>query len=209
MDLETMRARLRTRLGVPDSDALYTDDVCNQLINAALHYNETEAAWGWLETEGSVNTADGTSTYALPTGFRAAITLTSPDGFPLERATAEHHRLLSGASGVPKVWDIFGTLLRLAPTPTSVLVHQLVYIGAEPDLELDNDEPLIPAVWHDAIIEYAAYLGFRRWGAAAESGSALAAYETWLEQMLKQAPRYSLSTGGGTEPVATPPAEAS
>lgn len=203
MDLQTMRGKLRTRLGVPDSDGLYTDTVVDSLINSALHYLESEAAWGWLEAEETVTTINGTATYALPAGFRASIGVTSPDGYGLEKATAEHHRLLRGASGVPKVWDIFAATLRFAPTPATGLAFTHIYIGAEAELEADDDTPLLPAVWHDAVVEYAAYLGFRRWGSATEAGSALAAYETWLEQMMKQAPRYSLSTGGGSEP---PPA---
>jgi hypothetical protein len=206
VNLLTMRAKLRTRLGVPDSDGLYTDAVCTSLINSANHYLESEAAWGWLETEATVTTIAATATYALPAGYRASIGVMHPDGFPLDRGTAEQHRLFRGASGVPHVWDVFGGFLRLAPTPSGILALTHAYIGAEAELSGDSDTPTCPSVWHDAIVEYAAYLGFRRWGAATEAGSALAAYQTWLEQMLKQAPRYSESTGGG-EMVKPEPAE--
>ncbi len=197
MDLETMREKLRTRLGVPASDGLYTDDVCTSLINSALHYLESEADWGWLETEATVATINGTATYALPAGYRSTIAVLNADGFPLDQATAAMHRLLRGAVGAAKVWDIYGSDLRLAPTPNAVVNITHVYIGAEDDLVADEDVPSLPSVWHDAVVEYAAYLGFRRWGPQADAGSALAAYETWLEQMLRKAPRYSTSTGGG------------
>lgn len=205
MDLVTMRSALRTRVGVPASDALYTDAVCTALINAALHHIESEADWGWLEAEETVATINGTATYSLPTRYRSSIGVYSPDGFPLEKATAESHRLLRGASGTPKVWDVFGSSLRLAPVPTGAANLTHAYIGGEADLAADGDTPSLPAVWHNAVVEYAAYLGFRRWSAQADAGSALAAYEEWLDQMLKKAPRHSVDTGGGEEPPVAEP----
>lgn len=206
MDLITMRAKLRTRLGVPSTDALYTDASCTSLINSALHYIETEADWGWLEQEATITTVAATTDYAFPTRYRSTITITSPDGYPLERATAEHQRLLRAASGVPKVYDVFGTMVRLAPAPTGAQALTHIYVGGEADLSADADLPLVPAVWHDAVVEYAAYLAFRRWGATTEAGSALAAYETWLEQMKRKAPRAATTTGGGEVPAPAAPA---
>ena len=204
MNLLAMRAKLRTRLGVPDTDALYTDDQCTSLLNSALHQLEGEAEWAWLEQEATVTTADGDYDYALPAGYRSTITVTNPDGFELHRATAAEALLLRGASGVPKVYDVLNGQLRLAPTPDSVLDHKHVYIGGEDDLADDADEPTLPTVWHDLVVEYAAALGFRRWGTAADAGAALAAYQKGLESMLRVAPRYSKDLGGGDTPA--PPA---
>lgn len=206
MDLVTMRSKVRERLGVPASDGLYTDTVLTSLINAALHYIESEADWGWLEAEATITTASADADYDLPARYRSTIGVVNADGFPLDKATAKMHRLLRGASGVPKVWDVLGNQIRLAPTPNAILALTHIYVGGEVDLAADGDEPTMPTVWHQAIVEYATYLAFRRWKSDAEAGSALAAYETWVEQMKAKAPRVSVDEGGGETPA---PVEAS
>lgn len=199
-----LRASLRYRLGVPTSDAFYTDTICTELINAALHYNETEQAWGWLEKEATVNTVGGTSSYAVPADYRSSIALLDPSGFELEQTDAKTLRLLVAASGAPKMWDVLGTNLRVAPNPSGVqaLIH--VYIGTETDLAADGDLPKLPAVWHQAIVECAAWFAFRRAHNAPDAGAAKSAYDSWVEQMKVEAPRYSKDSGGGSVPPPMP-----
>lgn len=57
--------------------------------------------------------------------------------------------------------------------------------------------PLLPEPFHQAVVEYAAYLGFRRSNNLEDAGAALAAYEGWLERMKGRGDRDSDSTGGG------------
>lgn len=202
MDLTAFQAALRTRLGVPSSDGLYPAATLTELINSGLHYSETEFAWPWLEKEGNVVTAIGTSSYALPADYRSSIGVLNPDGFPLEQVDAKMLRLIVGASGKPKLWDVQGVNLRLAPNPDAIATLIHVYIGTETDLAAGADLPKIPAVYHNAVVEAAAYLAFRRAHNLPEAGGAKAAYDTWLEQMKVEAPRYSKDTGGGTVPAA-------
>lgn len=206
MNLGTMETALRSRLGVPATDAFYTDVVIDELLNSAAHFLEGEEPWAWLEKEQTINTANGTSTYAVAADYRASIALLDPAGFPLEQVEAKMLRRLIGASGVPKLWDILGTNVRVAPTPTGVqaLVHS--YLGGETDMASDSDTLLLPVVYHRAVVEYAAYLAYRRAHNAPEAGAAKAAYDEWLALMRKEAPRYSKDTGGGMVVGAPAPA---
>lgn len=202
MILSAFQTSLRTRLGVPASDAFYTDAVCTDLINAALHYSETEFPWGWLEKEATVNTVGGTSSYALPADYRSSIALTDPSGFELEQVDAKTLRLLVAASGAPKMWDVLGTNLRVAPNPSGVQALTHVYVGTETDLAAAGDTPKMPTVWHHAIVEAAAWFAFRRAHNAPDAGAAKAAYDGWIEQMKVEGPRYSKDSGGGEVPPA-------
>lgn len=199
-----LRASLRTRLGVPASDAYYTDAVCTELVNAALHYNETEQAWPWLEKDVVLFTAAGVVTYALPADYRSTIGLSDPSGFDLEQTDAKTVRLLITAVGAPKMWDVLGTNLRVAPAPTGIQALNHNYVGTETDLAADGDTPKLPAVWHQAVVECAAWFAFRRAHNAPDAGAAKAAYDGWVEQMKVEAPRYSKDTGGGAVPPAPP-----
>lgn len=197
MNLSAFRAAVRTRGGWPTGDALYTDAVLTQLVNAAVAYIGTEHDWAWLEKQVTVNTAAGTNTYTPAADWQRTISVRHPDGYQLKRVPIDELDLLTDASGPPKVYANPGVSLVVAPTPSAIIALSHRYIASEPDLVADADLPLLPARFHQAVVEYAAYLAFRREGNAAEAGAALAAYTTWQEQMMKVASRYSTSQGGG------------
>lgn len=206
MNLGQFRNAIRIRLGVPDNDALYTNDVLLNLVNSSLRIIDGVAVWRWLEAEQELNTEAGVRNYDLPANYRSSIFVVDTFGFELERATAMHHRLLRGASGRPKVWDVYGDNLRLAPAPDAVYGLTHAYIKGEIALAADADVPLLPEVWHQAVVEQATYLAQRRWGNLDEAGSALAAYNAILDQMRPNASAYTGTTGGGQVPPLTEPA---
>lgn len=208
MNLAQFRSSLRTRMGVPSNDAFYTDNVCDNFVNAALRDIDGAAAWRWNEDEQSVDIVNGTRSYDLPERYKASLFVATSEGFELERATAAHHRLLRGASGRPKVWDIYGSQLRVAPNPDGAYTLTHAYLKGEVSLDADEEEPILPVVWHQAVIERAVYLAHRRWGNLEEAGAALAAYQGLLDQMKPNARGYSEDTGGGEVPVVAPEATA-
>lgn len=206
MNLAELQEGVLTRGGWPQGDALYTPAVLTQLVNAALHHIETEHDWGWLEHEAPA-TVDVDGFVDPPEDWQRTITLRHPSGYPLRKVEVAELDLLADASGTPKLWASSGALIAVVPHPDAPVELRHRYIRSEPGLVDDSDAPLIPARFHQAVIEYATYLAYRREGNLQEAGGALAAYETWREQMRKVASRYSPSTGGG-EPVAMSEAEA-
>lgn len=67
--------------------------------------------------------------------------------------------------------------------------------------------PLLPEPYHQAVVEYAAYLGFRRSNNLEDAGAALAAYEGWIKRMGGRGDRDSDSVGGGEAPLEAVAAE--
>lgn len=61
--------------------------------------------------------------------------------------------------------------------------------------------PLLPEPFHQAVVEYAAYLGFRRSNNLEDAGAALAAFAGWIERMKGRGSRDSDTEGGGETPL--------
>lgn len=200
MDLSALRTALRTRLGVPDSDALFTDTVCTALVNAALHSIETRNDWAWLEAVETIATINATDTYTPAATWLRTISVTIPGREPLQRKTIEELDMLLGTTGDPRFYGIFAEKIVLRPVPTSALNMTHRYVKYEADLSANGDTPLMPASYHHAIVSFAAYLGFRRSNQLADAGAAQAEYQQWEERMLARADRKSDDTGGGETP---------
>lgn len=180
---------------MPADDSLITDATLTQIVNAALQRISTERDWPWLETSTTFATANGVATYPAPAGWQRSISVLSAAGFPLRRTPIDELDWQGGA-GTPRNWGLFGDQVVLRPIPTGVetLTHR--YLGTEPALTADGQSPTMPVGYHYAIVEYAAYLVFRRTGNVTEAGAALAAYQEWRGQMESQLDRYSDSQGG-------------
>lgn len=200
MDLTTLRTEVRTRTGIPTDDSLITNAVLTQLVNAAVQHISTERDWPWLEKSANLTTANGTPDYAPPADWTRTVSVVGANGVPLVRKPIAELDYMAG-SGTPRFFGIFADRVLLKPVPNSVenLTHR--YITVAPALVGDADTPTIPVPYHHAIVEYAAYLAFRRVGNISEAGGALAGYETWKATMGAQLDRWSDSQGGAAEPV--------
>lgn len=208
MDLLALRSNVRTRMGVPGNDALITDSVLTQLVNGALHAVEGEFDWPWLEKIATGTLAVSSATQATPADWTRTISVQVGDYPELEKADISRLRRMSPAVGRPEFFAVFGSDLHLRPIPGTALTFSHLYIGQEPDLVANADTPLLPATYHHALIEFAAYLGFRRTGNAVEAGAAFAAWEAYRDRMIRRHSRYSMSEGGAEVPADAQPAEA-
>lgn len=203
MDLTTLRAETRTRTGIPADDSLITDAVLTQLVNAALQHISTERDWPWLEKTTTFDTVAGVATYNAPAEWIRTVSVIGSSGVPLRRTAIDELDYLNG-SGSARFFGIFGDQIVLRPTPSGIetLTHR--YLATAPALVADGNAPTMPAVYHYAIVAFAAYLLFRRTGNVTEAGAALAEYEGWLEKMRKQSDRWSDSQGGAMNAEAAP-----
>jgi len=196
VDLTTFRTELRTRLGVPNGDAFFTDAVCTQLVNAGLHLVETEADWPWLEATEAINTAAGIENYQTAANALRTVTVRGPNSIVLERAPILEIERMNG-TGSPRYYAPFGAQLIVRPVPVAIeaLVHR--YIRTEPDLAGGADVPLLPASYHSAVVEAAAMFAFRREGRANDAQAARVTFDDWIAQMRRRASRRSDDPGGG------------
>lgn len=204
MTLSELQSALRTRLGVPNTDALFTDSVCTDLINQALHAIEVRHDWPWLEAVETITTANGDDDYVPAAGWMRTVSLTISGRAPLERKTITEIDELLGTTGDPRFYTVFAEQIIVRPVPTSALAIRHRYIKKETDLAGGSDTPLLPASYHGALIALAASFAFRRSNQLADAGAAQAEYQAWEERMLSRADRLSEETGGGEGPVTVP-----
>lgn len=131
---EALRQRIADELEREPSDiigspSLSVGYVINREINSAIrHYESSRFRWNETRESEWVTTSSGTRTYALPAGFirmdtlklkynNAYITLHPRVWDDLE----ERDRQVTGASGIPYEYAIYGNILRVYPIPNQSL----------------------------------------------------------------------------------------
>lgn len=201
MNLSGLQEATRTRLGIPSSDAFFTDTVLTDLINAALQYISGRHDWPWLEVSETLNTVASTETVATAVASQRTIALYDETGIQLEYMPySELVRIPKDAeSNSLRFFGMRGSTLVLRPVPlgsvTGALTH--IYRSAEPRLLTGTDTPLMPQQFQDAIADKATNLGMMRQGDVTEAKVWQDLTEQWIQSMLEHADRFSDSTGGG------------
>lgn len=203
MDLTALETAVRTRLGVPSTDALYTNTVLDALINASLHQFASEADFSWLEASETISTSNGTQNYSVNANARRTISIKSSSGVVLKETSLDELDWWGAPQGDPRLFAFLGSSIYVVPVPvtgtTPTLTHR--YVRNEVDLSSGTDTPIVPTAYQQAIVEHAAYLAFRRAGNAQEAGAALAAYSRWVEVAKSHSNRDAASPGGGERDV--------
>lgn len=188
MTLTQLRDAVRIRLGVPVSDAFYTSAVLTDLVNEGLQAYSTEVDWPWLGTSTTFSTVAGTQAYTPPANWNRTKLLTPDESDTLvlmslaevrEYGKEEHDRAF------PTVYTIWGEQILLAPVPAGIYTIKHDYIKAEPELDQDNDTPLLPSQYHYALVHFAAAAGQLRQNETQRWEAEMKNYETWIKRMLK------------------------
>lgn len=202
MELTDLRAAVLRRIGRPIDDALFPAATLTELVNSAVRTVESEGDWGWAEDTEDITLVNGTDAYTPAADWERTRYLLWSTGEPLRRLPAEEVKRLV-ASGKPIYYAIDAEQIVVRPTPAAAgtLIHG--YMKAETPLVLDADEPLIPDRWAELIVEYAAFLAFRREGSNGDAATAKAAYDDLLGQAKARAFRNTgpAEVGGGEAPV--------
>jgi hypothetical protein len=196
--LATLRTNVRTRLGVPSDDALYTDAALTSLINSALQFMSAEDDWFWLEKAETLALADGTSSYNVASDCLRTINVADPTGVPLQLRGIDELEAMSTATGaVVRYFSPFALQLHFRPVPNASISVSHRYIGTEAALSADGDDPLMPAQFEEALVEYAVYLSKMRAGNTEEAAANLEVYRGWIETMKERQRKLAESRGGG------------
>lgn len=201
MNLTSLIEATRTRLGVPASDAFFTDASITDLVNAAMEYISAQHDWYWLEQSESLSTVAGVETVATAATSQRTIALYDTTGIQLE--WKPFHDLVrfpaNATSNTLRFFGYRGSTLVLRPVPLATTAGALthIYRGTEPRLLSGTDTPLMPSQFHDAIADKAANLGHLRQGDnnAAKIFQELCA--EWINVMIAHADRFADSQGGG------------
>jgi hypothetical protein len=200
VNLAQMRDAVRTRLGVPQSDSFFSDPVLTDMINESLQAVTAEADWPWLQTSTTFSTVAGTGSYTPPADWGQTRSLCI-DGYDAMdyRSLSEIREYLTTQRSVPTVYTVSGEVILLRPTPGAVYVVTHDYLKAEPALVGDTDTPVMPSVFHYAIVAFACHLaharnneiGSYRGAITGSAAASLSQYHNWLERMMSARRRTS------------------
>lgn len=182
MNLTSLMSTARTRFGAPSGDSFYTDAVLTALVNEALDAVSLEFDWPWLQGSATITTAAADRDYAVPADWIRTRKLYIANNEPLELVPSSDV-LWSTAQGRPTQYAIEGDLVQLFPVPDGVYSVTHKYTKSEPDLSTGSDTPLMPAVFHHAIVALVVNLMHVRAGNLTKANAALVDYRAWLTRM--------------------------
>jgi hypothetical protein len=185
MTLAELRTAVRTRIGNPSTDGFFSDAQLNDLVNEALQAISIEDDWPWLQTSENIALVAGTAAYTPTAGWVRTKQLFIQEGDPLTFVSlAEIDAYGIQNRGTPDVYTIYGdqVLVRPVPQVAATLIHQ--YNKSEPLITVDGTSPLMPVIFHYAIVAYAAHLAQKRQGDLAQADAELRDYKEWYKRMV-------------------------
>lgn len=202
MNLAAMIAAVRTRAGIPSTDALGGDPAITEFINEALAAISTERDWPWLEATRSFVTAANTGTYAAPSDWVRTRSLKVADEAPLRsvsRAQLDYWYPATSDTGRPRLYAVSAEQLVLRPIPDGVYTVTEIYFRSEPELS-GVMTPLLPAWAHYAIVEWATSLLLERTRNEDRAERAMRRAQDWLKRLQDDARRTTAPVGVRVRP---------
>lgn len=177
MDQSTFVSRLASRLNIDSSASIYAS--LDEYVNEGLHYLETAAPEGWpwyrqtltLTTTASDNTYTFSTLGALITPnvsvsrvIDCTVLYQSSYYFPLDLINPEDATRMYGSTqtGIPEAWYAEGSTLYLYPTPAAAYTMQVRVVYMEPDLGGTTSTPVLPTVFHQAVIDAALLVAYQQ-----------------------------------------------
>lgn len=200
MNLTNLIDAVRTRLGLPASDAFFSDQNITDLVNAGLGYVTGRHDWYWLETTESLITTGASESVVTDADSQRTIALYDSTGIQLEwMGLPDLVRIPADArSDTQRFFGYRGSTIILRPVPDAggqSLTH--IFRSSEPRLLTGTDTPLMPSQFHDAIADWACYFSHLRQGDLNGAGKWQESGEAWIQLMIASADRYADSVGGG------------
>ena len=194
MNLGQFRTAIDRRTGIATDTSAQTE-----WVNFVLNEIALEDRWPWLEKSGTVTLVAGTQSYALPTDLRTVMAVYDDQSHDYDPGSIRDLALFNRSDDVPSQFGFgyfFGTEgsnIFVAPTPTTSGTLTVRYIANETALSGDSDSPLLPASYHQAVVELASFLvQTRRMGGTDDSKRADAyqrAYNRIVHKMQREALR--------------------
>lgn len=199
MNLGLLRTAVYDQTGLDANDGLVTPAVVTSRLNRAIHAYEAEGTFPWLQQSEIITTVAGTDTYTPGATAPAGVTWLRTSEI---RDANQDSNVLNWQSptelddkwnltmqGFPKDFTIYQDRIILRPIPDAAytLLHR--FEQTEIDLVADSDTPILPAMYHEVLIEYASYLCFRRSRETERMQEALNAYNSWVVKMRSRALR--------------------
>lgn len=133
------------------------DEFVKRMVNKGYHLIERSALWKFSEAEAEIRAVKGQRTAEdVPDNLAVPIMLYSTDRHELIRYHDERQKFLHlGDKGIIHAYSLWEDEVRFYPLPSKDESFVLRYYMSWPDLVEDEDEPIIPVVWHSLLTDYA------------------------------------------------------
>ena len=193
VSLMQLRGRVRSQLGIPQSDQFFRDEVLDDYINLAQDIVGSEHNGPWDQVTAEVVAEDGV--IFLPANWRTTRALWFNNEQIINIAPSDPRmRFDTGGAGVaPMYWAEFGSQLRVTPASAGESGPiRLDYYSKVTPLTRDEDGLRMPEQFAGSVISKACELLSLREDNAGAVERHAASYAQWLARMRRSLRR---STG--------------
>lgn len=181
MTLAEMRALLRSRIGNPSPGEI-PDSTLDLLLNEAQRDIGDRYPFEELRCLAQFAIEAGTADYNLPEDLEAIRRMWIDGHGRIHRRTERFLAAMPPAvqSGAPRHYVRLKRFIRLVPVPDATYTVNLYYTSTAPDMQVDEDEPVLPINWHIGIVHYARYLYYDGRQDFAKAQSMLQNWNQWV-----------------------------
>jgi len=173
-------------------------------INFALNELSLEDRWPWLEKTTTVSLVNGTASYALPTDVRTVTVVFDANANVYDEASIRDLVTFQQVGddipaqfGEGYFYSTDGLNIYVSPTPSASGTLTVKYVANETALAGDSDTPLLPAVYHEAVVQLAALkIGQRRMGGSDDTRR-IDLYQRTYNRLIGKMKREALRRTGG------------
>jgi hypothetical protein len=189
-----LRRMVRSRLGVPPTDQMFTDDQLDDHINLAVETVDAEQRWPWHEHVQEIQVDEMSPDIPLGPDWRATRGVFISDG-NTELQVVSSSDVLSwpvgttSANGRPAVWAPVGDRILIRPLASGPTVLTHYYYTQPTWLRADSDEPAIPDQFIGSVVAKAAELLSTREDDRAAAGAHNVEYNEWIGRMRRDVRR--------------------
>lgn len=201
MDYQTLQSRTLNRLNMTTTDPI--GGLVDEYINESLHMIETAVpnGWPWMRSYINFSTTAGTGSYAFTTIsssvsvskiLDAKILRQSQYYQPLQLISPEEadQNYPVTSSGIPEGFFVEGQTLYIYPNPDAVYSVRARVVTTEPDLVGSGSSPVLPVVFHSAIVEGALTFFYETLQDSTRLGIAQGRLAEWIERMKRYGQEY-------------------
>ena len=206
MDQSTFISRVAGRLNMDSSDPAYSS--ITGYVDEGLHWLETAApeGWPWMRRTLTLTTTASTGEYSFST---LGALVTPSVGVsrildckilyettiykPMDLISPETADVFFGSTTTdfPEAWYAEGQTLYLYPTPDAAYTVKVRVVYTETDLGGGSSTPVLPVVFHGAVIDAALMTAYQRLQDTARVEEQRRLLQDWIERMRRYGSEYA------------------
>jgi hypothetical protein len=199
VDLQTMRTRLRERIGSPSTTDV-TDAALNSHINLALEEVGNKYAFHKMRKRCRFTTEQGVSKYALPSDIAAVLRLANiTSKRKLEKRGDRDIANSDQLEGEPTKYVRYRDYTELLPIPDGEYVIEVYYKVVLTEITADTEEPVIPQPWHMGVVLLARWYYYDAQGDIPKASYAMQSFDKWVQDKPVEIHEESVDIDSGVE----------